>query len=1469
MAKDWKTWLFGERETPVYSQEKDLLRDRLREVAQQQGDINSLRQMNLRRNLSSLQDLTERLSRSPELVFREWQSAATSVLPHEGELGRFTVLPSDPFGGIELTLRKSGSHYKDEVYSRFAGNLRTILRSGAIDALGQISDPGLAEALLPVDSLLPQPALMSKQLFDIRDQSLQSLVQQIGDTIGFNLKVERRGLDTSAPSELLFTQEGTKRPLFAIPEAFGARPGDVSGLVKQGSVLQNIYAPGMFAHLDEAGNIVGEMESFSHFKARRILQAAEAWKSGDWKGTLRSAIDTAVEEADKHLNFVEPGVGVGPGDFSLETIYKSNQLTVFNQEGDLLRGQAQRDFLARHASTLGLTPVSGQSKFGLMDPADLYGGFYPQQDYARKPWQWIRQFRPTDAARSAMASSEFGSEGWNFIDSPFAVREFNSPSGPRLKTLYLSDEQIRTLSEVFNMPIGDGELLVNSQMADQFQVSRRRRIGLSEINKTLTEEFMNRGISLPALREPTRFDPFQFQGVLGKSIDGSLEAVEAGKTLRVMGAMPAIARGSSGATSKTLDLLVEEVLDMENIEKEFGSLKGMARKVDFSKIANISSPYGVSLAESVGLSPSQLGNFGAIGRLSDLDKDPSKKLMQQFSQIMNYADKRRQSGSSISPVAEEMFAGASGHLERIRSLPSSQYETELARLAQQLNLSAQELESITGTTGRAQGVARLHFGGTKEFTGAGKMGTIEPRIFTLLEGGAFSSLSDDVGQELMGRVMATHPERYFLHQGLEKTLQSIHGTATPGSEDIVIRPHELGFEDLDRIRKQDHWIATGVPEVPHVFVPGYDNVPALRPMKIGSGQMVEPSPVSKIFRNIESDVKMLAEKTSGYDADTVLQNFDRNNTGYVSKLAREFAIAGKGTGALTRGSLMGSRFLTAVSDIGTEGPSRFYREIEQLNLPDSNLVVGVPEKHGLKMIREMGDLYGAEAMDDMARRFSAGGVIGGGIARHPFIGSYSMQPVLLKKVNTPDPVLLVPERIKDVTLHLGEEAVKTQITGGILTGMALDKDADIAMAMAFNPKLEKRIRTELTTPGSELMRAMDTGLREADDHAIRMQLLKAKKGSGSSADVTLSQLQSMMADKSKISVVDEEVGRVSAKLQKARAAIVNSSLDATSKSQATGLLEWLEQQPISGKHLSQSRVLSGDFEQQMAMIMRGAGGDERALVSTVQSMVLPEGLSSSERALNEAMLGRGVDITMNGERRFVRGFELEKTASNLSKALNQYVSAGIGKQQSQIDRLTSLKGEQSVSRANLGKLLEANSLSRPSGFSSSARNALSSINRAASEAKATIKPLVRPALIATAVAGVGAALLSGPPPKLTPPPSPGPQEGAPQMRAPMTATMPNNRRDEIENPAPVSQKLGSPSTPNSYPNSGTVMETGGLDRRQSFRASINARNLTPQQRGELGRRLGSNYSGSSINMTVVDSRRSLSRGSLSDMLEDT
>lgn len=1453
MAKTWKDWLFGENafEEPIYSRERNLVIDKLREVAQGQGDIDDLRRRLLDRNLRSLKDLSQHFMHSPQLVMKEWEAAKRFVLPHEGELGDFKVLPEDPFPGIEITMRKSGSLYRDEVYSRFAANLRTILRSGAVDVLGNLTEAQLVGYMERVDSLLPEPAILKKEPFDIKDQRLRAIIQEISDTLGVDLKVERRGL-AGEPGELIFTEQGGKRVLFSIPEAFAPRPGDYAGLVRQGSTLQNIYAPGVFATVDETGQLTGELETFSELKARKILEAVQAYKSGEFKGTLRAAIAATEEEVNKLLEFMEPSIGFKPGDFSLETIYKANQLTVFNAKGEPLRGQAQRDFLTRYAEQLKLSPVAGQGKFGLLDPEELYGGFYNEQDYARKPWQFIRQFRPTEQAQAAIRSSAFGGTEWDFLDSPIAIKEFNGPSGPRLKTLYLSDEQIRHLSEVFNMPIGDGELLINSKMAEQAQVARRRRISLSEINNHLTKELMKRGITLSKLESAQRFEGFEFEGILGRNIEGALESVERDQRIRIIGVAPVINRGPEGTTVKTLDLLVEEILDLSGLEKLFGSLKGMARKVDFSRMATLKAGKE-TLASYLGIAPNELATFGAIGRLDDLKKDPSKLLMQKFSDVMMQAP-------------EDILKESSAHLERIRSLPTiEQQEAAIAELGSRFGYQP---------TGLTIGISRLHFGGTKEFTGAGNMGTMEPRILTLLEGGAFGSSTDDLGKQLLARVMAAHPDKYLLHQELGKTLESIAGRRKPGVKDLIIDPAEATPDDMARVRRSGFWMKTNIAEIPYVYIPGYEKVPALRPIKIGSGEMVESSPVSKIFRDIENDIRMLRNEAAGYDVDTVLANFTRDNTGYISRLAREYAIAGKGAGALTRGNLIGSRFLTAASDIG-ERPSSFYKDISKMDLPDPNLVVGIPEEYGLQMIKEMSDIYDADAMEDMAKRFQKGELIGGAIARHPFIGPYSMQPVLMKKVNTPEPVILVPEKMKDITIHLGDQTLQKQITGGVLTGMALDKDADIVMAIALDPKLEGIIRTELTTPNSELMRAMDTGLREMEDHSIRMQLLKAKKGDAAK-DLTLNQLQKMAADKSKLSVVDEEVGRVSARLQRARQAIVDSSLDRSAQLQALGLLEWLEQQPISGKHLSQNRVLSGEFERQMFMIRTGAGGDPRALINTVREMVLPDVDESkltqselAERRLAEAMLGEGIEVTIDGQKRFVKGIELEKTAYNISRSLDEYINQGLGKRQATIDRFISIKGAQSINLETLGKFLDANNLSRD-GFNAITREAMAAINKATASARSKLKPLGRPALIAATALGMGAFLLSGPPGILPPPPNPEgeePPQRTPQMRAPMASPhMRNSSRDEVQ-PGFITQQLGAPTAPGMAPNSATVIDNTGPERRQAFRTQIYARGITPKQREELGRRLGANFGGD-INMTLVDSRRSLSHRTVSDMLEE-
>jgi hypothetical protein len=162
---------------------------------------------------------------------------------------------------------------------------------------------------------------------------------------------------------------------------------------------------------------------------------------------------------------------------------------------------------------------------------------------------------------------------------------------------------------------------------------------------------------------------------------------------------------------------------------------------------------------------------------------------------------------------------------------------------------------------------------------------------------------------------------------------------------------------------------------------------------------------------------------------------------------------------------------------------------------------------------------------------------------------------------------------------------------GPLVGMAGDKDADIFSAMLVAPKTEERVR--------KMAQGADAAYTNRYvQHQMRLGLMKAKAQQG--ATTLLSVQKNMQAAASKLGTVQNWVPKLSIQMTRARQAVLSHAKGAA-LADAQFLLEWMEQTPISAKHLEAEGVLRGEFRTGLesiaeAMSAKKAGDLEREVL---------------------------------------------------------------------------------------------------------------------------------------------------------------------------------------------------------------------------------------------------------------------------------
>jgi hypothetical protein len=1359
------------------------------------------------KTFESLKD-SAMIKSNQSLVRAEWDAAVKATFPNPLEARVFT-LTEDPFEGIRASLKSNNSILMQRAFYTFERNVDKLLGLGQTEAL---SMQGVSDFIKSTPSV---GVAREIGLAGITDTRLRSTIEQIQTALDRPLSVFRRDIEGLAgQGELQFGFKGSSKPLFTIPESFRAAENMAPGLIRTGAGLHNVYAPGIFGIADETGTIA-ERLTFSQFKAQQILNTVLSKNlRGETHGLARH-LAPVEEEVAKLADYMEPNIS-GQG-FSLETLFKGNQISVLDQQGKAVSGDARRH-VAQALYGEGATPAGAGSRFALMAEEQLYGPFASELDYARKPWQFIRQYTPTSEAQKAIQASPLASSQFDFLDSPLAVKTFGGPTGARMKTLYLNEDQLNMLRDKFKMTIGDGELLLHESMKQQLQVSRIKRVNLHEINTQVAELMKSGGVTLDNLQAQVNLPNIKYQGVLGRNPEGRLVSTK--YSTELVGLSPTFTKRLDKTTDVGLDLLVRETINMSDSEKMFGSLKGMAR------FTQATPEFLSAMSQVTGMSVSELSEIGAFARADDI-KDNARKLAALTS---NYVLEAQKAGVSVN---------SADIVSQIRKMEPEAAEQFLATQAARQGFSTSL--SVAKKTG-GLGVAQLHFGGMKELTGAGNIGTLEPRIFTLLAASDPGRMGNEISNELLERMVRWSPDRVVMHEELMKTLGSLEGSLTPTEGSLIAEASEVGNKaKMDEIFRRGGFVKTGVEKIPQIYIPGYETVPQLHPRMVGTGAVVDTSQPGKIFRNIVSDIKGLSNTSSPLSEEDFIAKFEKEK-GYLTQLFQETAVAGKGAGSIARGELAGSRALTVLSEAGGGSQTAFETAIRGMKNVPANMqerIVGLPVTYAQEMFDEMKRLYGSDAVSVMEKRFMSGEVIAGMGMRHPTIGAYSMQPVLFKAIKSTQPEILIPERMESITLKGPAGSITKSVQTGILPGFAADKDADTALAMLLSPGTEEKLRAQMLDSQSVLAGQM----QEYRDHSIRMQLLKPKAAAGMDAGVSAAERRA--AEATKLALTSEEVGQLSTALTKSRVSIMASNLPETRKLRSLSLLEWMEQQPISGKHLAVKEALSGLFEQDLEALKAGAAGNPRLLEGAVSRMT--EGIDPRLKPLFQ----EGLQLEKGGS---VTGWKLAETTQDIAGAVQEFRALPAGSQLTAASRYATPSAGASIGFDQLANVIMANQI-RPSNLAAeSTRSALAAINRELGTVVNKVRPLAKPLALGAIAAGATMAIL-GPAPGEMPPP-------AEREQVQLT----NPTRDDVEIPGVTKQILGQPTVAPHLQQKATQLDEAGSNRRKSLRATIRANNITAQQRQALINRLNGRYPGSQMNVNLQDDRKTLNPHSISDMI---
>ncbi len=1016
-------------------------------------------------------------------------------------------------------------------------------------------------------------------------------------------------------------------------------------------------------------------------------------------------------------------------------------------------------------------------------------------DFSRSPGQAIREWAATPEAVQEMMNN-----GRIKFNKVFDTLERTRDLGlnPALRTMYIDPSRHKNLLQ--SIRLDDGESLISNRgnIQRMNEVSRvAPSMHLRQVRKDIQEIISgNKSIkSGEFIGWTTEGLPFNFKDgmKLMKFTDHSTTG-----------------RGEYG------DLAIEETVSMPEHAKKFGDIKAVERMVDPRSMER-------TMVRKTN-NDLFLANMERWASMDDLRKDKSKHNKQMLTAmwevLSNKKDLSRKSQIFVNNplIYSRMLEGRAEQVAGMHTdLGHKEYVKGLMKFGlKEANLSPQEfgyvfgaVPSVMGKKGVRDVYAELAMnemsfrhlremnkgfaGGMSQTVynaarGPGVLGSLEPRAFELLQSGQYGDLGTDMSKDLMDRLAMSNPGTAGTYEGLTRTLSSLTGKGKATGEiwDLANRPYDQN--SFQQFIQNGGGFLRANNGLPDVFVPGASDVPGMGIFKTGGGSGVKGQ-LAGYYHNLASGLGDLYSDTDNLS----IEGANKLMEEFAFDIQKQQAPGGKGMGSLLRGRVSGSAYGTIVSEAGGQST-------------DSPWRIGIPEKMANRMFDDLDGVYDKAALLDMRNRFMSGEAIGGAIARHPFIGRYSVQPVemeLLRGVQ--EDVITIPST--NVNLNFGGENVPVNISP--LVGLGADKDADIAAAFLLNPNLEKKVRNSFIAQDNEYTKAMM-------QHNVRMQLIKAKaKGDALGMSVE----QKMIADAKKLATGQEWVGKISTELSVARQA-VGAKMKGQQAADAMFLLEWLEQTPISGKHLDPKRVYDDEmatlFMQIQSSIkernperLRWAIEDVLRNSDDTARKLLTEGLSikNGSQAISQLT---GVDI---GDT--LPSIDLKNTTENVMNSLAQIEEAGMAKVARRLAGRGGKKAGQKgrLALSELGQYLEyAGRMTESGGFSSVVSNVMASKNTILSAGLDAIKNnKMKVGFGFLGALAIGASLSS-------PEETIGPAGGL-QSETKADYKGKGSGRVDIEPPAANPQPLGAPTAPNMLRSTRSMIQPGGNSARMSIRAT--------------------------------------------------
>jgi hypothetical protein len=1223
------------------------------------GFIGTLQKSSLSSNsgidLSFLGQNQQLFKTQPELARTAWIEAvqstdplASNVLSFAGDIK--TAPTTKVMSSIEQTLQRNNSIFMARIYNKFKSNVASLRKH--YELTGNIPKFKTVEGLT-----FPAPRNVSINQLPAEIASFhKSFVKDAGLTSTGVRYYTRQG----------WQQHGT----YVMSFMKGKIPFDITVPVARGGVLIEGLTQSARRIAPDVGIFdprTGQMNRLSrHEFLLRDIQQSILPRIASGEYTSRYDIERAISTAYERNIYALESIPNLPENL-LSPAWKSYQrikgqgldIVTEGKLAELRPGEVFRSVYSRPTEEQFKAVMSRPELFPFASPVNLAKGrvssfnasewfMTPEDiDWARQPRQALRQWRASDKAVSEMLTS--GSSKWSIFETQAWRRDFGNYATPWMPTVYVDPVKHGQMLEQLGMK--EGEALIANVPSFRRQlgvVGQPFPIHLGSVAEGVAERIFKR-------------DVFQVGEVLGQTPEGKSVIFQRGMELLGLQPFETTARGQE------FSLMYRQALAPEMAAKRFGGYKAVEKFIDPFRLEKAFAQTGLDITQLEGrfrvVSMDELTKDAVklntqviTGLWEKIRRDRSKNFIQHNQRLAAFMRNPRVYSSFM-----RRKYGPQGFMEQMMGLAVKEVGLEpeefgtifgaLSPEAYQGVIPQEFAKQMTGISfGLSQGI--LHE--PMAMTGAGALGSIEPRVFDVLKGGQYGPLGESMSTELARRLALSNPETLATYEGLTKTLASLAGKtgSTKGAAlwDIGIKGYSNeAFQQF--IESGGGFLRVGA-GYKDIFVPGAD---VLTPYKTPAGKYI-PGVLAMEYHGLAREMSKLTLQSKRVDleaAGNVVNNFVRN-------IMTHQAPFGKGEGAIARGQLLGSRFLRGVSETGG-------------HKAPGVMTVGIPQYIGEQMFEDLASITGAadiKSVQEMNKRFLAGQSIGGMIWRHPIAGPYSAQPINIQMMkDIREPVVVMPS----VSVDIG---MKNPIELSPMVGMGMDLDADIASVSLVSPDLEKNIRKGFTYADNQYTQAYM-------EHMVRAQIIKTKAAGG--AELLATQ-EKKIADALKLATGQQWIGRLSLQMHGAKQAAVQR-LKGQQAANVAFTLNWLEESIIKSKHLSRQKVLSDE----MSVLLAKAESAFQAKDPVRLEQVIRNMLAESDE-VSRALLDQEVRIPKNIERiREITGVKsmrdvlpavnIKETTRDMMNAMEWAETTGL----EEMSRIASARKAPSIT--NLGKYL--------------------------------------------------------------------------------------------------------------------------------------------------------------------------------------